>query len=164
MENILEFMESNRERYLAELKELLAIPSVSSQSDRKPEMRRAAEWLKNPTEYVLPIYVSDMVTLIARLDVERVGPDRRRPARLGCGENPGDGERAQVSGSQGRCGFPALSRRVHQRRPDRRLRRPHAGQAPAREHGDRVHGGHEGRGVRRGARRGGRATSRRNSA
>lgn len=47
MENILSFMEANRERYLAELKELLAIPSVSSQSERKPEMRRAAEWLKN---------------------------------------------------------------------------------------------------------------------
>jgi acetylornithine deacetylase/succinyl-diaminopimelate desuccinylase-like protein len=47
MENIVSFIESNQERFLAELKELLAIPSVSSQSDRKPEMRRAAEWLKN---------------------------------------------------------------------------------------------------------------------
>jgi acetylornithine deacetylase/succinyl-diaminopimelate desuccinylase-like protein len=46
METILSFIETNRERYLAELKELLAIPSVSSQKDRKPEMRRAAEWLK----------------------------------------------------------------------------------------------------------------------
>jgi acetylornithine deacetylase/succinyl-diaminopimelate desuccinylase-like protein len=47
MENILSFIESNHDRYLAELKELLAIPSVSSQTERKPEMRRAAEWLKN---------------------------------------------------------------------------------------------------------------------
>jgi acetylornithine deacetylase/succinyl-diaminopimelate desuccinylase-like protein len=47
METILSFIEANRERYLAELKTLLAIPSVSSQSHRKPEMRRAAEWLKN---------------------------------------------------------------------------------------------------------------------
>jgi Acetylornithine deacetylase/Succinyl-diaminopimelate desuccinylase and related deacylases len=47
MENILSFIESNRERYLSELKELLAIPSVSSQKERKPDMRRAAEWLKN---------------------------------------------------------------------------------------------------------------------
>ncbi len=47
MENILSFMEANRERYLEELKELLAIPSVSSQSDRKPDIRRAAEWLRS---------------------------------------------------------------------------------------------------------------------
>jgi acetylornithine deacetylase/succinyl-diaminopimelate desuccinylase-like protein len=47
MENILSYIEKNRERYLAELKELLAIPSVSSQSNRKPEMLRAAEWLRN---------------------------------------------------------------------------------------------------------------------
>jgi acetylornithine deacetylase/succinyl-diaminopimelate desuccinylase-like protein len=46
MEKILSFIESNQERYLAELKELIAIPSVSSQTERKPEMRRTAEWLK----------------------------------------------------------------------------------------------------------------------
>jgi acetylornithine deacetylase/succinyl-diaminopimelate desuccinylase-like protein len=47
MENILSFIESNHSRYLSELKELLAIPSISSQTERKPDMRRAAEWLKN---------------------------------------------------------------------------------------------------------------------
>ena len=47
MEKILSYIESNHERYLAELKELIAIPSVSSQTERKPEMRRTAEWLKN---------------------------------------------------------------------------------------------------------------------
>jgi acetylornithine deacetylase/succinyl-diaminopimelate desuccinylase-like protein len=47
MEKILSFIETNQERYLTELKELLAIPSVSSQKERKPEMRRTAEWLKN---------------------------------------------------------------------------------------------------------------------
>ena len=45
MEQILPFIESQRTRYLSELKELLAIPSVSSQTERKPEMLRAAEWL-----------------------------------------------------------------------------------------------------------------------
>ena len=34
--------------------------------------RGESEWLKNPAEYVLPMYVSDVVTLIARLDVERL--------------------------------------------------------------------------------------------
>ena len=47
METILSYVEANRERFLRELNELLAIPSVSSQSERKPEMLRAAEWLKN---------------------------------------------------------------------------------------------------------------------
>ena len=47
MEKILSYIESNHERYLAELKELIAIPSVSSQTERKPEMRRTAEWLRN---------------------------------------------------------------------------------------------------------------------
>jgi pimeloyl-ACP methyl ester carboxylesterase len=34
--------------------------------------RGDSDWLKNPMEYQLPIYVNDMVTLIARLDVETV--------------------------------------------------------------------------------------------
>jgi acetylornithine deacetylase/succinyl-diaminopimelate desuccinylase-like protein len=45
MNDIIAYVESNHERYLSQLKELLAIPSVSSQTARKPEMRRAAEWL-----------------------------------------------------------------------------------------------------------------------
>ena len=47
MEKILSYIESNHERYLTELKELLAIPSVSSQTERKPEIRRTAEWLRD---------------------------------------------------------------------------------------------------------------------
>jgi len=34
--------------------------------------RGDSSWLKNPAEYQVPVYVSDMVTLIARLDVEAV--------------------------------------------------------------------------------------------
>ena len=40
---IKEYIESNKERFLAELFELLRIPSVSSVSDHKPDMQRAAE-------------------------------------------------------------------------------------------------------------------------
>ena len=47
MEKILSFIESNHERYLTELKELLSIPSVSSQNERKPDIRRTTEWLLN---------------------------------------------------------------------------------------------------------------------
>ena len=46
MEKILSYIESNHERYLTELKELLAIPSVSSQTERKPEMRRTADMVR----------------------------------------------------------------------------------------------------------------------
>ena len=34
--------------------------------------RGDSDWLQNPMEYQVPLYVSDMVTLIARLDVEAV--------------------------------------------------------------------------------------------
>ena len=34
--------------------------------------RGESDWLKNPREYAVPVYVADMVTLIARLDVESV--------------------------------------------------------------------------------------------
>jgi len=34
--------------------------------------RGDSEWLKNPMEYAVPTYANDMVTLIARLDVESV--------------------------------------------------------------------------------------------
>ena len=39
-----------------------------------PDMpgRGDSDWLTNPLEYALPTYVNDLVTLIARLDVERV--------------------------------------------------------------------------------------------
>ena len=52
MQSILDFIEANHERYLAELKELLSIPSVSSQTERKAEMRRTAEWLQNHLQVV----------------------------------------------------------------------------------------------------------------
>jgi pimeloyl-ACP methyl ester carboxylesterase len=34
--------------------------------------RGESQWLRNPMEYVVPTYVADMVTLVARLDVESV--------------------------------------------------------------------------------------------
>jgi acetylornithine deacetylase/succinyl-diaminopimelate desuccinylase-like protein len=41
----LTFARHNRERYLNEYKEFLSIPSVSTLSEHKPDMQRAAEWL-----------------------------------------------------------------------------------------------------------------------
>lgn len=41
----IEFARANRERYLAELKDLLAIPSISTLPQHQPDIQRAAEWL-----------------------------------------------------------------------------------------------------------------------
>jgi len=41
----LAYARNNHERYLAEYKEFLSIPSVSTLSEHKPDMRRAAEWV-----------------------------------------------------------------------------------------------------------------------
>lgn len=45
MENVLSFIESNKERYLSELKDFLAIPSVSSQSNHQGDMQHCAQWV-----------------------------------------------------------------------------------------------------------------------
>ena len=41
----LEYAKKNRERFLADLKEIVAIPSVSMQDEHKDDILRAAEWL-----------------------------------------------------------------------------------------------------------------------
>ena len=41
----IEFVRSQSDRYLAELKELVAIPSISTLAEHKPDMQRAAEWV-----------------------------------------------------------------------------------------------------------------------
>ncbi|MBI5029817.1 MAG: dipeptidase [Chloroflexi bacterium] len=43
----IEFARSNHARYLSELKEIMAIPSVSTLPAHKADMQRAAEWLSN---------------------------------------------------------------------------------------------------------------------
>jgi acetylornithine deacetylase/succinyl-diaminopimelate desuccinylase-like protein len=43
----LEYARSNHDRLLAELKEFLSIPSISTQPEHKPDIKRAAAWLQN---------------------------------------------------------------------------------------------------------------------
>ncbi|MDL1891880.1 M20 family dipeptidase, partial [Sphingobacteriales bacterium CHB3] len=45
MEQVLTYLDQNKERYLAELKELLAIPSVSTNPDNKGDVQRCAGWI-----------------------------------------------------------------------------------------------------------------------
>ena len=45
MQEILTYLNANRDRYLTELKDFLAIPSVSSQAEHGNDMRKCAEWI-----------------------------------------------------------------------------------------------------------------------
>lgn len=47
MEELLAYVEANKERYLDELRQWLAIPSVSTSGDSVGDIQRAAEWLAN---------------------------------------------------------------------------------------------------------------------
>jgi acetylornithine deacetylase/succinyl-diaminopimelate desuccinylase-like protein len=46
MKEVIRYAEDNHERFLAQLKELLAIPSISTQPELKAEVQRCAEWLR----------------------------------------------------------------------------------------------------------------------
>ncbi len=45
MKQVLSFLEANKERYLSELSDFLAIPSVSSQSSHNGDVQRCAQWV-----------------------------------------------------------------------------------------------------------------------
>jgi acetylornithine deacetylase/succinyl-diaminopimelate desuccinylase-like protein len=47
MEKIIKYIESNKERYLEELKDFLRIPSISNEEANKDDVRKAAEWLES---------------------------------------------------------------------------------------------------------------------
>src|ERR1700746_3648015 len=44
MDNVIDFINVNRDKYLDELKGLLAIPSISALPEHGPDVRRCAEW------------------------------------------------------------------------------------------------------------------------
>lgn len=45
MDKVKNYIDANKERFINELFDLLRIPSISAQSEHKPDMRRCAEWL-----------------------------------------------------------------------------------------------------------------------
>src|SRR5207248_5432266 len=44
MNNVIDFINTNRDRYVDELKAYLAIPSISALPEHAPDVKRAAEW------------------------------------------------------------------------------------------------------------------------
>jgi acetylornithine deacetylase/succinyl-diaminopimelate desuccinylase-like protein len=47
MNQLLQFVEANKDRYLSELKELIAIPSVSTNPENRQDVRRCAQWISD---------------------------------------------------------------------------------------------------------------------
>jgi len=45
MDQVVDYIKANRERYVEELKQFLAIPSISALPDHAPDVRRCAEWV-----------------------------------------------------------------------------------------------------------------------
>ncbi len=45
MNEVKQYIDDHKDRFISELFDLLRIPSISAQSDRKPDMQRCAEWL-----------------------------------------------------------------------------------------------------------------------
>ena len=52
MQNIIEYINKNNDRYIEELKAFLAIPSVSTKSENKSDMERCAKWLVDHMEKI----------------------------------------------------------------------------------------------------------------
>lgn len=52
MESVLQYIHRNRDRYLAELKEFLTIPSISNNPENRADMERCAAFLKDQLESI----------------------------------------------------------------------------------------------------------------
>lgn len=52
MNKLIDFINSNNERFIEELKEFLRIPSISNNPDHKPDMQVCSKWLANHIESI----------------------------------------------------------------------------------------------------------------
>lgn len=52
MEKVLSYIDQNRDRYLEELKQFIAIPSVSTNKENTADIRRCAEWVAGHMRFV----------------------------------------------------------------------------------------------------------------
>src|SRR5207253_8375218 len=54
VDKVIDFINVNRDRYLEELKALLAIPSISALPQHAPDVKRCAEWCADETRRIGP--------------------------------------------------------------------------------------------------------------
>ena len=63
MENIIDYINNNKKRYVDELIDFLKIPSISNNPENKPDMLDAAKWVENQLKGVglenVKIYETD---------------------------------------------------------------------------------------------------------
>ena len=59
MNNVIDFINTNRDRYVDELKEYLAIPSISALPQHQSDVRRCAEWTADEIRAALRFAVDD---------------------------------------------------------------------------------------------------------
>ncbi len=52
MESVLQYIHRNRDRYIAELKEFLTIPSISNNAENRADMERCAEFLRDQLDTI----------------------------------------------------------------------------------------------------------------
>lgn len=96
MDKVKSYIEANKERFISELFDLLRIPSISAQSEHKPDMTRCAEWLAAALARAgadrTEVFPTEQPGRLCREDCRSQGQDRiglrplRRDARRPRGE------------------------------------------------------------------------------
>ena len=76
MESVLAYIEANRERYLEELRRLLAVPSVSTNPENAADVHLAAEWLSEHMQSIGLEHVEVFCSESGTLPVTMYGPLR----------------------------------------------------------------------------------------
>ena len=52
MKPVVDFIQNNADRYVEELREFCAIPSISTQAEHKPDIERCARWLADHMTHI----------------------------------------------------------------------------------------------------------------
>ena len=79
MEHIKQYIEENKDRFLAELMDMLRIPSVSADSKYKEDVQRNAEFVKNSLiEAVMKLYFAGEIGVNATISqIKQIDKDTR---------------------------------------------------------------------------------------
>ncbi len=82
MSQVIDYIESNRDRYLDELKQFLRIPSVSTDPSRGPAMQQAAEFVRGQLEQAGATRAEIFATGGHPVVFGQIGEDPQRPTVL----------------------------------------------------------------------------------